>query len=993
MVRIDTKGQKLMISRNRQFKVFFLSLMFIAMLLPTAFGADSIQKNGDFEKTDAKGRPTDWVAYKTYADQGIEVVADPAHKGKKMLRIWSKAGAKSKAGVRSDFLKATPKALYKLSLRAKLQNVRAGGKSAGSQALATFEFLDAKKKRIRIYRALGSTGTRDWLIYKTEATAPDNAATILVKLMLLRAEGEMWVDDVSLSVEGAADETALLPPEETGKNKEPVIIPTPQYCKPLGTAATLINVCRVSSDDAHAKRPMAELKEFLKSLGIRSIPADQKNAPPASVEIRIVSTVPPALMKKIPAAYADAAKRDQGYVLISSPKSILIAARTPAGAFYGVQTLRQLAEDEKTRIRIPCVIVADYPTIPIRGIVGAGPWFKTWAKGKTPKGDLHMLDRCARLKLNLIRAGGSSWNNGAFTYRMSEPLSEREKRDLSRMVVECKKRFITFSAGFKPTTPTDWTWAKKMKYPNKAGFDYLDEKAFARLFAKLDAVCDLGVRRISFDFDDIRYANQHILHDPRHKKRFGSVGNAHAYLIKRCYDHLTKKYPGIVIQICPTYYTDPLRGGPIFDKYLPCLAKLPKEIEFICVAPQRDACERFKELTGRAPSIWNNYLAHFGKRKGSPALVPPFKGGGADIAEYTSGYYVFLPMGTPGNEDYKALSWFPAADFLWNPAVYKPKESYARVIRKYMPPELLTVLREYSAFKDKMFLGQPMPNYPVFGKTKAERIAYCKSIQTKLNADIKTLKSSEPGKLRDSLLKEYAEWTRGWGQILNITKELPFPVKVPQYRPKAGASEKTLRANSVKVSNMWLVLGKKGNGPFGAPEAGTRFYLSHDKRNLYVTAYCDEPKMGKLRTKVTQRDKDVFMDDCVEVFLGSDVEKIFDYVHVVTNSAGVIMDGSVGTGGAGKVEFDDRHARVHSREWTMKGVKSATGKGKNLWWAQLTIPLRSVGVKSPKIGTRLRFNLCRERYAGKTEISGYARPMVGFHVPERFETLELIGSK
>jgi hexosaminidase len=54
---------------------------------------------------------------------------------------------------------------------------------------------------------------------------------------------------------------------------------------------------------------------------------------------------------------------NEGYTLDVSPDSIEISARTPAGAFYGVQTLRQLVQNGK----VPSVIIEDTPRFGWRG--------------------------------------------------------------------------------------------------------------------------------------------------------------------------------------------------------------------------------------------------------------------------------------------------------------------------------------------------------------------------------------------------------------------------------------------------------------------------------------------------------------------------------------------------------------------------------------------------------------------------------------------------
>ncbi len=65
-----------------------------------------------------------------------------------------------------------------------------------------------------------------------------------------------------------------------------------------------------------------------------------------------------------------AALGDEGYTLEVTPERVAIRAPKPAGAFYGVQSLRQMlpsAVRENGEWSIPCVQIEDYPRFPWRG--------------------------------------------------------------------------------------------------------------------------------------------------------------------------------------------------------------------------------------------------------------------------------------------------------------------------------------------------------------------------------------------------------------------------------------------------------------------------------------------------------------------------------------------------------------------------------------------------------------------------------------------------
>ena len=81
-----------------------------------------------------------------------------------------------------------------------------------------------------------------------------------------------------------------------------------------------------------------------------------------------------------PAAGAVVLRRDtalagEAYALTVSPEGIDIAAGSPAGAFYAVQTLRQLLPPEAfgagdvRRAEIPCLTIVDEPCMRYRGVM------------------------------------------------------------------------------------------------------------------------------------------------------------------------------------------------------------------------------------------------------------------------------------------------------------------------------------------------------------------------------------------------------------------------------------------------------------------------------------------------------------------------------------------------------------------------------------------------------------------------------------------------
>ena len=60
----------------------------------------------------------------------------------------------------------------------------------------------------------------------------------------------------------------------------------------------------------------------------------------------------------------DAALPPEGYALSVTEKGISVRSADKAGAFYAVQTLKQLAAQENGKLVFPCVEIEDFPAYP-----------------------------------------------------------------------------------------------------------------------------------------------------------------------------------------------------------------------------------------------------------------------------------------------------------------------------------------------------------------------------------------------------------------------------------------------------------------------------------------------------------------------------------------------------------------------------------------------------------------------------------------------------
>ena len=126
---------------------------------------------------------------------------------------------------------------------------------------------------------------------------------------------------------------------------------------------------------------------------------------PTGIPVVVRSTAPTASVKLILNKKEDEVIGKEGYHLLVTPKNIEIKANTPAGLFYGVQTLVQLFPKEiesavlvkNIKWDAPCVTITDYPRFGWRGLM-----FDV-ARHFFTKADVEQyIDQMVRYKFNLL---------------------------------------------------------------------------------------------------------------------------------------------------------------------------------------------------------------------------------------------------------------------------------------------------------------------------------------------------------------------------------------------------------------------------------------------------------------------------------------------------------------------------------------------------------------------------------------------------------------
>ena len=154
----------------------------------------------------------------------------------------------------------------------------------------------------------------------------------------------------------------------------------------------------------------------------------------------------------------------------------------------------------------------------------------------------------------------------------------------------------------------------------------------------------------------------------------------------------------------------------------------------------------------------------------------------------------------------------------------------------------------------------------------------------------------------------------------------------------------------------------------GTATQQTRCMAAYDAENLYIAFLCRESDPSGIRARCTKRDGEVWLDDCVEVFL--DTRHDHDtYFHLIANRIATCFD-----------EIGPRYPRPWSWDGAWRVATNSTDLG---WTAEFAISFRSLGLGMPRPGTVWGFNANRQEYR-LGERSSWSATLDSFHEPRNF---------
>ncbi len=215
--------------------------------------------------------------------------------------------------------------------------------------------------------------------------------------------------------------------------------------------------------------------------------------------------------------------------------------------------------------------------------------------------------------------------------------------------------------------------------------------------------------------------------------------------------------------------------------------------------------------------------------------------------------------------------------------------------------------------------------------------------------------------------------------LVQITERPNLRVPMVQEAPKIDGGLEDAAWQSAAVAGDFMILGGEGERAPVAPTA----LICFDREALYIAFQCREPNVEGLVRDAEEDGSMVWGDDCVEVFLDTEHDRI-GYLHLGVSASGA--------------KWQER--RLGARFYTNWYDPSAGGKppdpewsatarvGDDVWFAEMRVPWDEIG-GVPSLGQTWGANFCRTRRAAGEEqnFTWSYTPGQFYAVPDRFGTL------
>ena len=366
--------------------------------------------------------------------------------------------------------------------------------------------------------------------------------------------------------------------------------------------------------------------------------------------------------------YTDQSDEDEAFAHVSgayaleiSKGTITIDAYDDAGAFYAIQTLRQIVESPiAAEGKLPALSINDWPALKYRGVV-EGFYGEPWSHETR----LSLIDFYGRFKMNYYIYGPKDDPYHSSPYwREMYPAEEAE--EIRELVEACKRNRVHFVWAIHPGKDIQW-----------------NETDLQNLINKFEAMYALGVRAFAVHFDDIEGAGA----NPYPQTELMNILNDEFVKVKGDVEPLI---------VCPTEYTrlwaNPTERGSliIYGNELDPSVDVFWTGDAVCSNMTESTMEWISSRIKRPALFWWNfpvtdYARHI-------VMQGPVYGLDSTMDSTKTRGIVSNPM---EHGEASKLALYSTADYAWCPYKYNPIDSWERAI-ECVAPEVAEAYRLFA---------------------------------------------------------------------------------------------------------------------------------------------------------------------------------------------------------------------------------------------------------------------------------------------------------
>ena len=339
------------------------------------------------------------------------------------------------------------------------------------------------------------------------------------------------------------------------------------------------------------------------------------------------------------------------YALVVNEKGITITGFDERGAFYGIQTLKQLVESPvSSGSALPFVEINDYPDLPNRGVV-EGFYGTPWSHEVR----LSLIDFYGKFKMNSYLYGPKDDPyHSCPNWRL--PYPEKEAQHIKELVDACNRNYVDFVWAIHPGQDIKW-----------------NEEDYQNLINKFNWMYDLGVRHFAIFFDDISGEGTNPLKQTE--------------LLNRLTEEFVKVKGDVSpLTVCPTDYSklwaNPTEKGSlaIYGKTLNPEIKVFWTGDVVCSDLTPETLDFINSRIKRPAYYWWNYpvtdyIRNF-------LLQGPVYGLDTSLTANETCGIVSNPM---EHGEASKLALYGVADYTWNIANYNAIDNWERGLAELVP--------------------------------------------------------------------------------------------------------------------------------------------------------------------------------------------------------------------------------------------------------------------------------------------------------------------